>query len=262
MDPENPAPTPPTSRPPAPLPESENVRSYENYEDPDNLERPVTSIQWPAPYDEVRVRSSSSQPPALPPARPLSTQTTITGPVIHQPMDMPMSVLGGRVESSGRRESSEHPQPLMPLARTISAANKETSPSHAMVIMASTDSRPPDVPKKKHSSHVIPRPPRRPPPPPPPEERRPSEVMPYISISGENGLYEQPVSPDAPERGERQYDNSPSPRNEPRGACDTSSMPSIDEATERCDSNRPVLPRTESSNSDVLDSFGYVECIV
>lgn len=43
---------------------------------------------------------------------------------------------------------------------------------------------------------------------------------------------------------------------------DTSVMPSIDEATEQCVSNRPVLPRTESSNSVSLDSFGYVECIV
>lgn len=150
MDPETPAPTPPSQRPLAPLPESENVRSDESYENPDNLERSVTSIQWPLPYDEVRVQCSSSQPPAPPPARSRST----TAPVVHQPLSTPMSVLEERLESSGRRASSGHPQPLMPLTRRISAANNETSPSHAMAIMASTESQPPDVPRRK-STHLM-----------------------------------------------------------------------------------------------------------
>lgn len=259
MDAENPAPTPPALRPPAQLPEFENVSSDENYEDPDNLERSrqpsVESIQWPSPYDEIRVRSSSSKPPALPPARPRST---VTAPVTPRPLSMSMSVLEGRVESSGMRESSGHPPSALPLNKRISASDSGSPPSHAMA-MPSSDNQLPDLPKKKHSSHVIP------PPPPPPisaEERRPSEVKPYVPTPDNNRLYEQPSSPGAPEKGERQYGNLPSPRDEPRSVCDTSVMPSIDESKEQHDSDRPVLPRHDSSTSVVLDSFGYVECIM
>ena len=257
MDVEDPAPTLPTSRPPAPLPESENVSSDENYEDPDNLERSrqpsVVSMHWPSPYDEVRVRSSSSKPPALPPPR---KQSTVSAPVIPRPLSMPMAVREGRVESSGMGESSGHPPPALSLNRSVSASDSGTLPSHAMITMPSTGSQVPDVPKKIHSFNVSP-----PPQPISAEERRSSEVKPYVPTPNKNRLYEQPLSPGSPEKEERQYGNLPSPSHEIRSVCDTSVMPSIDESREQRDSDRPGLPRHDSSNSVVLDSFGYVECV-
>ncbi|KAL9960898.1 hypothetical protein ACROYT_G034406 [Oculina patagonica] len=251
----------PSTRPPAPLPvatppEPEPARSDGNYEVPDELRRPrqtsVASVQWPSPYDEIRVRSQSDQPPALPPAR---KQSTVTAPVIPRPMSLPKSYPEEIVEYRARRESSGHPQPLLVSPnRRISAADGNTPPIDAVFNMPSTDIQPPDVPKKK----------RKPPPPPPSisAEIRKSEDKPGTPASDSNRLSEESSMPAASGKGEHQYSNLPSPLPDPRGSCDTSVMPPSDKATEQCDSNRPVLSHSDSRDSVVLDAFGYVECIL
>lgn len=61
----------PITRPPAPLPDPgpENVTCDVLYEDPDALQR------WPPPYNEIQVQSNGT-PPATPPPRVQTTETT------------------------------------------------------------------------------------------------------------------------------------------------------------------------------------------
>ena len=228
IDPENPEPAAP--RPPAPLPEPVNVPSDEDYDDPDDLQPSrklsVISLQWPSPYDEIRVRT---KPPALPPARKPSTPSS---QFIPRSVSYPTSYPEKRREI----ESSGYPQP--PLSQ-----------------ISSTDSEVPDVPEKKRTSVIIPRPPIL-------EEKGPFKDKPLTPTSDEKVLPHETFPLAAYEKGEHQYGNLPSSRPEPKSPSDTHLMPPIAEAKEQSNSIRPGLSQSESCASITLDPHGYIKFMV
>lgn len=250
IDPENPDPAP---RPPAPLPEPVNGGSDEDYDDPDEL-RPsrkpsVISIQWPSPYDEIRVRSSD-KPPALPPAR---KQSTASAQIIPRSVSYP-TYPERRREINGNIESDGHPQPPVSQNRRVSGAAMNTISLNAVKGISSTDSEVPDVPKKKRTSLVIP-------PPPISEEKRLFKDKPLTPTSDTKVLPDGTSSSSPAKKEEHQYSNLPSPRPEPKSPSDTRLMPPIAEGKEQSISNRPGLPQRESCDSIALDPHGYIKFI-
>ena len=222
-----------TTRPPAPLPEQNNDGYDEDdYDDPDELQpsrKPsVISIQWPYPYDEIRVRSNNT-PPDLPPERKKSTTSTQINP---RPLSFPIS----HHMRTKENESSGYPQLPVSKTRRASTTAMNTTPRSSVTGISSTESKVPEVPKKKGLSLVIP-------PPTISEEKRPYELS---SLAASETL-------------EHQYSNIPSPRPEPNSPSKTRLMPHITEAMEESISDRPGLSQRESCSSIALDPHGYIK---
>ena len=106
----------PITRPPAPIPKPENLGSDqisdEDYDEPDQPFRQasvasIASHQWPAPYDEIRVRFSDT-PPAIPPER---KQTNAAVLDILRTTSLPAAFPEVRRETSGRADTSVIPPP-------------------------------------------------------------------------------------------------------------------------------------------------------
>lgn len=136
------------------------------------------------------------------------------------------------------KESSGYPQLPVSKTRRASTTAMNTTPRNPVTGISSTESKVPEVPKKKGPSFVIP-------PPTISEEKRPDELF---SLA-------------ASEKLEHQYNNIPSPRPEPKSPSDTRLMPHITEPMEESVSNRPGLSQRESSGSIALDPHGYIKFI-
>ena len=242
----------PITRPPAPIPKPEYLGSDqisdEDYDEPDQPFRQasvasIASHQWPAPYDEIRVRFSDT-PPAIPPERKQTNAAVLDIPrTTSFPAAFPevRRENNGKAETSRMGESTGHPQSLVSQKRRALTLASNTMPPDLVIRTPST--QPPDVSETKRTSHVIPPPPRT------PTENNPSNL-----ISDTSRL---PKASAAIEQRECQYSNMPLPRS----SSDKNLMPPSAEAGELCDSNRPGIPQQGSRDSTVLDSHGYIKII-
>ena len=263
----------PCSRPPAPLPPApvQDVPE-EDYEDPDELER-QDSIQWPSPYEEIRVRSikkqenSSSDGHAHVIPRPPSLLVSVNYP------QQPGNVLHS---SFGRQLSHEVGQPPLPKPRKVSESGQSQSQlsqlsgglaSHPPIQkMSSTNptlfdhnsaplsthtttqsigEEPSELPGKKKTSLVNSTSP-------PTVILEEHETSTTSNILYRTSDYDASSCPIGSQRVDRPtYCNIPPPLPEPRKDADGYTIPCTD----------PSILRTSDDCSSSEDSRGYIKCI-
>lgn len=274
MDPENPEGTyfdnrnrPPAPIPPKPEPQLSDSEGY--YEDPDELRRSreasVSSIPWPAPYEEIRIRGSdkpptperklstiiasglsrtSSLPPSTNDGRRKSVGDHSIAPTKHHSVTRPtgpikMYSIESRLPEvdDGRRTLVGITEPSVDLIRNTSGPR-----SLGPIRMNSIGSEPPELPKK----------------------RRPSVVPSPLSISEKSLSTDdksQTVSPFVNDNQERHYGNISQTLPEQNDSLATSASLSTDESAKQNVLGRPTPLHRDSGDSISLDPHGYIELI-
>ena len=235
-----------TERPPAPLPifSAEYVPD-DSYEDLDSLDRSregsVISLEWPSPYNEIRVRSTN-KPLMIAPVRP---PTKSLPPSSDRKKKHPFIITGGQLSQIKEITASNLPaayQPQSPTSRDIPHAleSDETKKAGGNYSPQLHDNEPSEVPENQSSSF----------------KNRSSPEHPTLTTK--NPLYEETFtsSDQKLKTNWSPYDNLPPPLPEPRKDADVYMSPLTLP-------QRPIsgLSTHTSDTSECFDEHGYLKCV-
>ena len=209
-----------TERPPAPLPifSAEYVPD-DSYEDLDSLDRSregsVISLEWPSPYNEIRVRSTN-KPLMIAPVRP---PTQSLRPSSDRTKKHPFIITGGQLSQIKEITASNLPaayQPQSPTSRDIPHAleSDETKKACDNYSPQLHDNEPSEVPENQSSSF----------------KNRSSHEHPTLTTK--NPLYVETFKPS-------DYGNLPPPLPEPRKDADVYMSPCLSVAYQH---QKKVIP--------------------